>query len=64
MDLFKSIKLPQGLANATGSTMKFSVGNVGEFEQTYDNQTNLLDEMPSITEHKTEEVDLDLPRVM
>ncbi|MFT7144402.1 MAG: hypothetical protein ACI9TY_000683 [Alphaproteobacteria bacterium] len=64
MYLFEKIKLPKALAKATGSKMKFAIGEVGDFEQTYNQKIALLDEMPSVNECATEELDPNRPRIM
>ena len=64
MNLFEKIKLPKPLKGATKAEMKFSIGEKGDFEETFKEQSGLLNRMPSVHEHSNKDVDPDRPRIM
>lgn len=64
MSLFKDIVLPKAFAKATEAKLRYSVGQVGEFDYKFKQQPSLLESMPSVSEMPAEQAEHNTPRVM
>lgn len=64
METLTKLKLPQALSKANGSSIKYNMGEFGEYEEKLKSPQSMLDDMKHVKMHNTQEIEEGRARIM